>query len=229
MAPNKRNSQASALVVILLILASVVQLARGGEPQRITAAPGLIELRLTNASGDVSWECRDPLTLDYRVYESGAVLVTYLARGQAVFVSDVIDWEKKLRDKTVWVVTVGSDPQPQPQPPNPTPDSTPDTVPPGLPTDVYLAAKAIQQPASALKFATAFRTVAAEIAAGALLSPAAIQPRITELCRGIAPNDDRWRQIGAKIGAVVRNSKSAAEIRALFEDVAIALEMAGKP
>lgn len=133
-----RQKVGAALVAVLIILA-VTQLLRGGEPQRLTYKVGLVELRLPTVppGADITWEARQPLDLDFRAYENGSVIVFYAGQpGQLVVTSDVIDWEKKARDKTSWIVTIeGKVPDVKP---DPKPDDPP--TPPPTPTDVVTPA-----------------------------------------------------------------------------------------
>jgi hypothetical protein len=130
-----RQKVGAALVAVLIILA-VTQLLRGGEPQRLTYKAGLVELRLPTVppGADITWESRQPLDLDFRAYEGGSVIVFYAGQpGQLVVTSDVIDWEKKARDKTSWIVTIEGKvpdvkPDPKPDDPPKPPDET-DTAP----------------------------------------------------------------------------------------------------
>lgn len=212
---------------ILLAACLVTSFAAGGEPRRITARPGLVELRLeAGADADIAWEARQPATADYRLYEANTVLVTHLVSGQAVFVSDVIDWTAKKRDKTTWIVTIGDGPAP-----GPGPGPGPDPVTPPLPAfavEVYAKAKPIGEPDRAAKFASAFRTAIAEIGAGGLTSVAEVQPRINALCKGIAPGSESWRAVGAFVAEKLKPLTSVDEVRAVFDEVALGLEAAAK-
>lgn len=135
-----RQKITAALVAAIVILA-VTQLLRGGEPQRLTHKAGLVELRLPTVppGADITWEARQPLDLDFRAYENGSVIVFYAGQpGQLVVTSDVIDWDKKARDKTSWIVTIEGKlpdvkPDPKPDdPPKPEPDKVAPIPLPGL-------------------------------------------------------------------------------------------------
>lgn len=215
--------------VLLLALAALMPIAEAvaGDPQNITVRPGLVELRLRDVppGSDVSWEARDPLTADFRCYEGGTVLVTYLVSGSAVFASDVIDWEHRRRDRTTWIVTIDGEaprpPKPNPDPPKPNPD------PPGLAGEVARMARAIGQPEIAGRYATAFRTAIAEINGGGLRSPLEARDRITALCTGISPGSEPWRALGAFIAASLKSAKTLPEISAIFAEAMTGLEAAG--
>jgi len=215
----------TALLVILTILASICGLAAGGEPQRVLVRPGLVELRLPELpeGADVTWEAREPLTLDYRSYEGGSVLVTYLTSGQAVLVSDVIDWAAKKRDRTTWILFVQPGPQP-PSPPVPVPGPT---VPPGIAADVYRAAESIKQPAIARRFGDAFRTVSSEIGAGRWQTLGEVKSRIVEACKGIAPGSAPWQAVGTMITQHLQGVTAPAQAKDVFDQVVTGLDAAG--
>lgn len=224
---KKALVQISALVMIVFLSLAFAVFVSAGEPRRLTANPGLIELRLasTPAECDITWESREPLTLDYRVYENGRVFVTYAIEGTFVVSSDVIDWNAKTRDKTTWIVTIGKLPGPGPVPPVPPP--TPDPVlPPGIAIDVYRTAKDIGSPAEAKAYANNFLAVAAEIGAGAIQSTAAAAKRIGELNAVVAPGNARWKALGRKVGDYLNAQSTLVEVKKTFEDVALGLNAA---
>lgn len=213
----------------LVWIASLPAIA--GETQRITVRPGLVELRLPGApaGADISWEAKDPITLDFKSYESGSVLVTYLASGTAIFASDVIDWEHRHRDRTTWIVTVeGSVPvnPVKPDPVNPVNPVKPD--PPGLAGEVLRMARPIKQPEIASRYANAFRTAIAEIGSGSLRSPSDARDRITALCTGISPGSEPWKAVGAFIAVRLKDAKTLSEISAIFGEAMVGLEAAGE-
>jgi len=207
----------TALIVILAILASICGLVAGGEPQRVLVRPGLVELRLPELpeGADVTWEAREPLTLDYRSYEGGSVLVTYLTSGQAVLVSDVIDWAAKKRDRTTYILFVQGPPVPGP------------TVPPGIASDVYRAAESIKQPAIARRFADAFKTVSSEIGAGRWQTLDQVKTRIVEACKGIAPGSAPWQAVGTMITQHLAAVTTPAQAKDVFDQVVVGLDAAG--
>jgi len=215
-------------LVMALAMLLLVANAFAGDPQGVTVRPGLVELRLRDVppGSDVSWEARDPLTADFKCYEGGTVLVTYLASGSAVFASDVIDWEHRRRDRTTWIVTVDGEAPSPPKPPPPKPDpAKPD--PPGLAGEVARMARAIGQPEIAGRYATAFRTAIAEINGGGLRSPVEARDRITALCTGISPGSEPWRALGAFIAGSLKSAKTLPEIAAIFAEAMSGLEAAG--
>lgn len=221
MSPNKLS-----LLMWLLFTAATA----GGEPRYVTAQPGLVELRLeATASSDITWEAREPVTIDYRLYEAKTVLVTYLASGRAIIISDVIDWELKKRDKTTWIITVGDAPTPPAPGPPPGPAPTPVPPLPAVAAEVYRMARAINQPEAAIRYGMAFRTVSSEIGAGSLTSALQVQQRIREVCRGIAPGTDSWKAVGSVIAERLKPLQSVQEIRGVLEEVALGLEAAGGP
>ena len=132
------NRNSFAAVVAIACLWSSGLLAGG--PQKLTRKPGLIELRLpTYEPGvDVTWEARQPIDLDFKTFEGGSVIVFYAGQpGQLVVTSDVIDWERRSRDKTSWIITIeGKAPEPKPDPdvvpPKPEPDKVAPIPLPGL-------------------------------------------------------------------------------------------------
>jgi len=212
-------------IVALAMFANGVIIA--GEPQRISVRSGLVELRLRDVpnGADVSWEARDPVATDFRVYEGGSVLVTYLESGSAVFGSDVIDWENRKRDRTTWIVVVEAGPNPKPDPVKPNPVK-PD--PPGLAGEVARLAKANRQPEIASRYAGAFRTAIAEINAGAIKMPQDARDRITALCTGISPGNEPWKAVGAFIASRLREAKTLPEIVGIFGEAMNGLEAAGE-
>ena len=152
---SSRLGRCKWMCAVLAVLCASV--AFGAEPQRISAKPGLIELRLSNApdGADISWEARQPLTQEYRQYEKGEVLVTHATTGQLVFVSDVIDWENRKREKTTWIVDITS------TPPSPGPAPEPQPVPlTGLSADIWKLVQPIEDPVKANKYASAYEVMA---------------------------------------------------------------------
>lgn len=216
----------NALLFLLICLANWPAMA--GETQRLTVRPGLVELRLPGApaGADISWEAKEPITADFRSYESGSVLVTYLASGTAVFASDVIDWERRQRDRTTWIVTVEGSAPVTPVKPDPVTPVKPD--PPGLAGEVFRMARQIKQPEIASRYANAFRTAIAEIGAGGLKSPSDARDRITSLCTGISPGSELWKAVGAFIAGRLRDAKTLPEISAIFGEAMAGLEAAGE-
>ena len=132
---NSVRNRIYAGIIAFIVIAAFASLLMGGEPQRITSKAGLVELRLPSYQPgvDVTWEARQPLDLDFRTYEGGSVIVFYASQpGQLIVTSDVIDWDKKVRDKTSWIVTIegkAPDPKPDPKPDDP-PKPEPDKVAP---------------------------------------------------------------------------------------------------
>lgn len=218
---SRWRDQLLALAAILAICGAMCALAAAGETQRVLVRPGLVEIRLPDAvaqDADITWEAREPLTLDYRSYEGGSVLVTYMTSGQAVLVSDVIDWQAKKRDRTTWILFVQAGPGPAPSP----------TVPPGIAQDVLKAAQSIAQPQVARRFAEAFRTASSEIGAGRLRTLDEVKARILELCKGVAPGSAPWQAVGTLIGQhLTATAKTPAEAKQVFDQVVLGLEAAG--
>lgn len=218
---RKSVVQLLSLVIIVIMSLTFALFCAAGEPKRVSVGPGLIELRLSSIpdDGGVTWESREPITLDYRVYENGRVFVTYATEGTIVVSSDVIDWTAKTRDKTTWIVTVQTGPGPVP----PTPD--PD-LPPGIATEVYRAAKAIGNATEARTYANNFRAVAAEIGAGAITTQQVAATRIGALNASVAPGNAAWKAIGQKVGEHLNSQTTLPAIKKTFEDVAVALDAA---
>lgn len=220
---SRWRDQLLALAAILAICGAMCALAAAGETQRVLVRPGLVEIRLPDAvaqDADITWEAREPLTLDYRSYEGGTVLVTYMTSGQAVLVSDVIDWQAKKRDRTTWILFVQAGPGPGPAP-------SP-TVPPGIAQDVLKAAQSIAQPQVSRRFAEAFRTASSEIGAGRLRTLDEVKARILELCKGIAPGSAPWQAVGTLIGQhLTATAKTPAEAKQVFDQVVLGLDAAG--
>lgn len=218
---SRWRDQLLALAAILAICGAMCALASAGDTQRVLVRPGLVEIRLPDAvaeGSDITWEAREPLTLDYRSYEGGTVLVTYMTSGQAVLVSDVIDWQAKKRDRTTWILFVQAGPGPAPGP----------TVPPGIAQDVLKAAQSIAQPQVARRFAEAFRTASSEIGAGRLRTLDEVKSRLVELCKGIAPGSAPWQAVGTMIGQHLNAAaKTPGEAKQVFDQVVLGLDAAG--
>lgn len=221
---KKALVQIAALVMIVFLSLAFAVFVSAGEPRRVNVGAGLIELRIDKApvDCDITWESREPLTLDYRVYENGRVFVTYAIEGTIVVSSDVIDWNAKTRDKTTWIVTVGKLPGPQP----PVPVPVDPVLPPGIAIDVYRTARDIGSPAEAKAYANNFLAVAAEIGAGAITSTAAAAKRIGELNAVVAPGNARWKALGRKVGDYLNAQSTLSEVKKTFEDVALGLNAA---
>lgn len=220
-----RNQRITAGLIIGLVVLLLAQLALAGDPQRVTRAPGLFELRLPTipAGADVSWEAKKPLSLDFRQYESGAAFVSYATSGELVIVSDVIDWEGRKRDKTTWIVTIEGTP-PKPVPPDPTPP-----LPQGLAGEVYKLAKPIQQADKCLAYANNYEVVSTEIAAGAVLTLQQVRSRIVALNQPLLaePRDVRWQSVGTVIQAEMAKSTSVADAKRVCDEAATGLRLAG--
>jgi hypothetical protein len=93
--------------------------------REVAVAPGLVVLRVEAAAGaDISWEARQPMTLPLQTFEgaTACVFCEHTVGRQVVVVSDVIDWDARKRDKTTWIVTVGTGPTPVPPPVPPQPE-----------------------------------------------------------------------------------------------------------
>lgn len=221
---SKQQRVLAALVIGLVVLL-LAQLALAGEPQRVTRAPGLFELRLPSIpeGADVSWEAKQPLTLDFRQYERGAAFVAYATSGELVIVSDVIDWESKKRDKTTWIIKIEGTPPP-PVPPDPTPP-----LPTGLAGEVYKLAKPIQQSEKCLKYAANYEVVSTEIAAGALRTLPEVRSRILSLNQPLQaePRDIRWQSVGTAIQAAMAKATTVEDAKRVIDDAAKGLKLAG--
>jgi hypothetical protein len=221
------RQQVTAATIIVLMLLALAQLVAGAEPIRMTVKPGLIELRLNPVApvgADVSWDSRTPLALDYRTYEMGNVLVTYATSGQIVVISDVIDWEAKQRTKTTWIVEVeGFKPDPTPDP-----DPTPLPIPTGLAGEVYRLAKAINEPAKAIKYADNFAAVSSMIGAGAIVTVEQARDKILELNKPLATNSGTWKAVGVFVAQQMSAQATLSEIKNIFDSVALGLRVAGK-
>jgi hypothetical protein len=225
---TSRNQKVTAGIVVAVVLVLVSQLF-AGDPQTITVKPGMIEIRLPSvpSAADVTWESRQPLTLDYKTYDTGTVLSThssYAVNGEIIVVSDVIDWDARKRDKTTWIVKIdGAAPTPVPPvPPAPTPVT-------GFALEIYNAVKPIGEAPKAKLFAANYDTVVSEIGAGALQSIASIRARIIELNRPLQAQtrDQRWWAVGKLIDAKLATVSTAAQVKDVFEQVAIGLHAAG--
>lgn len=207
------------LTTIIALLCCTISLA--AEPQRITAKPGLIELRLTSApaGADISWESRQPLTAEYRQYEGGTVLVSYATSGQLVFVSDVIDWEAKKREKTTWIVDISSTPGPVIPP---IPEPVPLT---GLAAEIWKTVQPIGDPVKASKYASAYEVVVSEIGAGALTTMSQVNARCKELLLPLQsnPRDARWQAVGQLIANQLATAATPSQARPVFEQAIVGL------
>lgn len=205
-----------------IIAALLCTIGLGAEPQRITAKPGLIELRLTTApaGADISWEARQPLTAEYRQYEGGTVLVTHATTGQLVFVSDVIDWENKKREKTTWIVDITAVPPGPDVPPEPPPKPLA-----GLAAEVWKTVEFIRDPVKAEKYAATYEVVVSEIGAGALTTMSQVNARCKELLLPLQsnPRDPRWQAVGQLIANSLQASATTSQARSVFEQAILGL------
>jgi hypothetical protein len=226
---TSKRSRLTAAAVIVLTLSALAQLVAGAEPKRVTVAPGMIELRLeaVPADADVSWEARQPLALDYRVYEGGTVFVTARATpGQFVVASDVIDWVGRKRDRTTWIVTVGDKPGPDPDP-DPKPDPV-KPIPQGLAGEVYKLAKPINEPEKSLKYAINFEMVSSKIGAGGITSVNEARDEIIAINLPLSTGSAEWTRVGTFIAQQISKQPTLADIKVLFDLVAIGLRAAGE-
>lgn len=83
----------------------------------------------------------------------------------------------------------------------------------------------INDTATALKFANNFASVASEIGAGAITTPAAAAARIKQLNDMVG--GPAWKELGMAIGSKTRPLKDVSEIKQVFEEVAEGLRAAG--
>lgn len=222
------RQRATALAVIVLTILAVAQLLAGAEPVRLSVNPGLIELRLNPVApvgADVSWDARAPLSLNYRTYELGNVLITHATTGQLVIVSDVIDWEAKVRTKTTWIVDVkGGEPGPGPDPTPPQP-----APPPGLAGEIYKLAKPINEPAKSLKYAANFETISSKIGAGAITTIEQARAEIIAINQPLATGSAAWTAVGVFIAQQISKQPTLESLKDLFDITAIGLRAAGTP
>ena len=103
---------ASVWLIILVILSELVF---GQAAETVDVPPGMIVLSVERPGpdSDISWEVRDPIDLDYRLFEGNTLFCTHGDPGDRfVVVSDVIDWESRKRDKRTRIVRVAGDPKP---------------------------------------------------------------------------------------------------------------------
>ena len=124
-----------------------------GQVERITFPRGLCELSVSAPDGsDVSWEARQPASLDHRIYSlaDGRNVVVFVLTKESVIVSDVIDWDARQRIKKTWIVS--------PDNPGPGPDPDPDLE--GFSAEVFRRKALIDDDPNALRLAEVFRDVA---------------------------------------------------------------------
>ena len=124
-----------------------------GQVERITFPRGLCELSVSAPDGsDVSWEARQPASLDHRIYSlaDGRNVVVFVLTKESVIVSDVIDWDARQRIKKTWIVS--------PDNPGPGPDPDPDLE--GCSAEVFRRKALIDDDPNALRLAEVFRDVA---------------------------------------------------------------------
>ena len=211
-----------------LVLLACSSLA-SADTQRVDAKPGLVEL----AAGpfgdavDVSWEARQPYTLEFKTYQLAdgrSVAVFYGLPGEYVVISDVIDWDARKRTKTTFIVNVEGD---TPTPPNPGPEPEPDNPRPlGFAGDVYDAVKLINKPGEAEQIVQAFRVVHSELAARADMTPAETQQRLNMQLRAIEA-DPKWQGF-AKVVTDYLNThgKSRSKVLDIYSQVIEGMESA---
>ena len=134
-----------------------------GQVERITLPRGLCELSVSAPDGsDVSWEARQPASLDHRIYSlaDGRNVVVFVLAKESVLVSDVIDWDARKRTKKTWIVSLDNpDPDPGPDP-GPGPDPDPDLE--GFAAEVFRRKSLIDDGPNALRLAEVFRDVASQ-------------------------------------------------------------------
>ena len=151
-----RLSRIAGVLAIALALPAILL----GQVERITLPRGLCELSVSAPDGaDVSWEARQPASLDHRIYSlaDGRSVVVFVLAKESVIVSDVIDWDARQRIKKTWIVSPGR-PDPGPDP-GPGPDPDPDLE--GFSAEVFRRKSLIDDGPNALRLAEVFRDVAA--------------------------------------------------------------------
>jgi len=156
-----RLSRLAGVLAFLLALPAMLL----GQVERITLPRGLCELSVSSPDGaDVSWEARQPASLDHRIYSlaDGRSVVVFVLAKESVIVSDVIDWDARKRTKKTWIVSPDSpDPDPGPDPgPDPDPDPDPDLE--GFAAEVFRRKALIDDDPNALRLAEVFRDVASQ-------------------------------------------------------------------
>lgn len=209
--------QAEALAVAAVIGATVLGMC---------AAAGGVEvvLRSTDLPADaqVYWSAIEPPQLQLVTTSDGRECRVEIAGRRVVIEREafVIDWDKRTfeRKKQRYTLAVGDE---TPTPPGPPPGPEPG----GFAGEICRAARLINDTATALKFANNFASVASEIGAGAITTPAAAAARIKQLNDTIG--GPAWRELGMAIGTKIRPLRDVAEVKQVFEQVAEGLRAAG--
>ena len=211
--------QAEALAVAAVIGATVLgmcAMAKGVE----------VVLRSTDLPADtqVYWQAIEPTGLQLVTTSDGRECRVEIAGRRVVIEREafVIDWDNRTfeRRKQRYILAVGDD-----TPTPPTPPTPPGPEPRGFAGEICRAARLINDTATALRFANNFASVASEIGAGAITTPAAAAARIKQLNDTIG--GPAWRELGMAIGTKIRPLKDVAEVKQVFEQVAEGLRAAG--
>jgi hypothetical protein len=212
--------QAEALAVAAVIGATVLgmcAMAKGVE----------VVLRSTDLPADaqVYWQAIEPPQLQLVTTSDGRECRVEIAGRRVVIEREafVIDWDKRTfeRRKQRYTLAVGDDTPTPPTPPGPPPGPEPG----GFAGEICRAARLINDTATALRFANNFASVASEIGAGAITTPAAAAARIKQLNDTIG--GPAWRELGMAIGTKIRPLKDVTEVKQVFEQVAEGLRAAG--
>ena len=212
--------QAEALAVAAVIGATVLgmcAMAKGVE----------VVLRSTDLPADaqVYWSAIEPPQLQLVTTSDGRECRVEIAGRRVVIEREafVIDWDKRTfeRKKQRYTLAVGDETPTPPTPPGPPPGPEPA----GFAGEICRAARLINDTATALKFANNFASVASEIGAGAITTPAAAAARIKQLNDTIG--GPAWRELGMAIGTKIRPLRDVAEVKQVFEQVAEGLRAAG--
>ena len=223
-----RNRVTTCALVWILALASAAM----GQSKPVAIAPGLADISIDVPAGaDVSWEARDPLTFAFKTYmttDGKSVACFYLPRGQAVMVSDVIDWDNRSRTKTTWVITIdGDEPEPEPDPdPEPDPEPDPDLSPVGK--TVFDIAATINDPHAAREIANNYEIVASKMAAVSTMTVPEAIADLTALNRKVKLTKS-WSSFVNTMGAWQNKYvQTRAAVISTFPDIAAGLRASAK-
>jgi len=201
-----------------LFLAAVAS----AQTENVEIKPGLNQLSVALPAGsDITWECRQPLTTQHLVFtttDGDSVCAFYLAAGNAVFVSDLIDWDERRREKKTWIVSVTGD--------NPSPDPELD----GIAGDVFAMAKSIGQPTISAAFAANYFQLASLVRSGGVANLGSGRDWIHDANREIDGEiDPRWRQVGELVGQyLTEHAQALPALSEAAEEIAKGLEAAAK-
>lgn len=221
---------AARVILCCLLVASTV----AGDTKRVQSPTRLVSIPVEATSGvDVDWEAADPLDLEiktFRTVDGYSVAVFYLSGNQAIVRSDLIDWERRRREKHTWIVTPPPGPGPGPGP-DPPPDPQPD-VSFGI-EEVARAAlsKVRTHKHHAAQMATNFDAAASAIAAGGVSNEDAARVMIQQANRRVLGDETQeahiaWKPWLFEVGDAVAEVRNQGKIRTVKDYGLILAEIA---